>query len=216
MIIAIDGIAASGKGTLSEFLAKHYKCEILPTGNLYRLTAKYLIDKNVDVEQMPESSLSKDLMTMLRHPEFFDANLNNSMISAMASKIAKEKIIRDILTEFQKKWIQKRKTAVVEGRDIGTVVWPQAEVKLFLVADAEIRARRRAKQLHGIGSSISEKDIYDGLIERDQRDKMREMAPMKMAKDAIFLDTTNLTVEEMQAKAVSLIEKKIDNYSGKV
>ncbi|NRA73905.1 MAG: (d)CMP kinase [Rickettsiales bacterium] len=205
MIIAIDGAAASGKGTLSKFLAEYYKCEWLPTGNLYRVIAKYLIDKEIDLDQFINGSLKLDLLAVLEKADILNTKLNNNIISDIASKIAKVKTVRKVLTKFQKQWIQKRKTAVVEGRDIGTVVYPNADVKLFLVANPNIRAKRRVQQLQTNGNLVSEEEIYSQLIKRDQRDYMRETAPMKMAKDAILIDTTNLTIKEMQSKAIELI-----------
>lgn len=210
MIIAIDGVAASGKGTLSEFLAKHYKCEFLPTGNLYRVVAKYLVDKKIDIEQFIQDPLKIDLIDVVEQGNILDEGLSDSSISEIASKIAKIIKARQVLTKFQRKWIQKRNIAVVEGRDIGTVVWPQAEVKLFLVADLQVRARRRMQQLNE-KEIISEKEVYDSLVKRDQRDESRKIAPMKIADDAILLDTTNLTIDQTRKKAISLIEKKIDN-----
>ena len=205
MIIAIDGAAASGKGTLSKFLAEYYNCEWLPTGNLYRVIAKYLIDKEIDLDQFINDPLKLDLLAVLEKADILNAKLNNNIISDVASKIAKVKTVREVLTKFQKQWIQKRKIAVIEGRDIGTIVCPYADVKLFLVANPNIRAKRRVQQLQNNGTLVSEEEIYSQLIKRDQRDYMRETAPMKMAKDAILLDTTNLTIKEMQRKAIELI-----------
>lgn len=227
MIIAIDGVAASGKGTLAELLANWYRCAFLPTGNLYRVIAKKLLERGEDLDN-PTSSLSiKNLVNELKDADILDKNLGSDTISQAASKIAKVSVVRQALTEFQQDWINDkikkvalkddgyRKMAIVEGRDIGTVVWPEAEVKLFLVADLEARTKRRTEQLHKEGA-VFEKEIYDHLAERDRQDREREIAPMKMAKDAILLDTTNLTIKEMQQRAVALIEKKIDNSPGKV
>jgi CMP/dCMP kinase len=216
MIIAIDGMAASGKGELVKFLAKHYSCEFLPTGNLYRVVAKKFIEDGLDIDKFVISLSKKDILNILNKADILDTSLVSDIISQTASKIAKVKEIRQLLTGFQREWIKKRKTAIVEGRDVGTVVWPEAEVKLFLIADPKIRARRRTNQLREKGDVVLEKEIYFHLVERDKRDSTRTVAPMKMAKDAILLDTTNLTIEEMQQKAVKLIEKKIDNFCGKV
>ena len=216
MIVAIDGVAASGKGTLTEFLAKYYDCEFLPTGNLYRIIAKHLIEKGIDLNKFALNPLKINLIYILEQENVLDTDLGSDKISKVASRLAKITVVRQVLTEYQREWIRKRKMAIVEGRDIGTIVWPEAEVKLFLVADPKIRARRRVHQLHEGGSIALEEEIYAHLLERDKRDRSRKVAPMKMAKDAILLDTTNLTIEEMQRKAVQLIEKKIDNTHGKV
>ena len=131
MIIAIDGVAASGKGELAQFLAKHYRCEFLPTGNLYRLVAKMLIDDEVNIDSFVVSPLKKNIIDAVEGKDVLDENLVSDTISQVASKIAKVKMVRQVLTEFQREWIKKREMAVVEGRDVGTVVWPKAEVKLF-------------------------------------------------------------------------------------
>jgi cytidylate kinase len=208
MIITIDGVAASGKGVLAQLLAKHYACDCLPTGNLYRICAKGLIEEGIDIDQFILSPSEDKITAMLEGADISDNSLGGDVISKAASKIAKVSTIRQILTNFQREWIKKRKKAVVEGRDIGTVVWPQAEVKLFLVADPEVRAKRRADQLRMQGESVSEKEIYANLIARDKHDSERDVAPMKMADDAILLDTSYLTIEEVYMKAIDLIEKK--------
>jgi len=164
MIIAIDGVAASGKGTLAELLANWYRCAFLPTGNLYRVIAKKLLERGEDLDN-PTSSLSiKNLVNELKDADILDKNLGSDTISQAASKIAKVSVVRQALTEFQQDWINDkikkvalkddgyRKMAIVEGRDIGTVVWPEAEVKLFLVADLEARTKRRTEQLHKEGA----------------------------------------------------------------
>ena len=207
MIVVIDGTAASGKGTLAKFLAKYYGCEFLPTGSLYRIVAKNLIEKGVDLNKFILAPLKINLMHVLERKDVLDTNLGSDIISKAASKLAKVTAIRRVLTKYQQEWIKKRRVAIVEGRDIGTVVWPEAKIKLFLIADPKVRATRRAHQLHEGGSIAPEAEIYAHLLERDKRDRNRKVAPMKMAKDAILLNTTNLTIGEMQRKAAQLIDK---------
>jgi cytidylate kinase len=208
MIIAIDGVAASGKGVLAEFLAKHYGCDFLLTGNLYRLCAKSLLQANIDIDGFVQAPSQDKIIEILKQVDMTDDDLGSDIISEAASKIAAVGVVRQALNDFQIDWIKKRKDAVVEGRDIGTVIWPQAEVKLFLTADPKVRAERRAHQLHQKGETISVEEIYTHLMERDKHDKTRSLAPMKMAEDAMLLDTTDLTIEQTQQRAIGLIEEK--------
>jgi cytidylate kinase len=208
MIIAIDGVAASGKGVLAEFLAKYYNCDFLLTGNLYRLCAKGLLKAKVDIDSFVQAPSQDKIIELLKDLDIADDDLGSDIISEAASKIAAVGVVRQALNDFQIDWIKKRKDAVVEGRDIGTVIWPQAEVKLFLTADPKVRAERRAHQLRHKGEIVDVEEIYTHLVERDKHDKTRSLAPMKMAEDAILLDTTDLTIEQVQQRAISLIEEK--------
>jgi cytidylate kinase len=209
MIIAIDGFAASGKGTLAALLAKHYNCECLFSGNLYRICAKKLIQDGIDIDQFILSP-SKEIITMiLKDAEtLLNDDLGGDELSEGGSKIAKLDVVRQAIIEFERNWIKKRKNGVVEGRDTGTVVWPQADVKLFLVADPEVRARRRTEQLQSKGDTALDA-IYSNLMARDKRDTTRSLHPLEMATDAILLDTTHLTIEETKQRAIDLIESSI-------
>jgi CMP/dCMP kinase len=208
LIVAIDGVSASGKGVLAKRIAEHYNCSFLPTGNLYRIVAIEVINKNIDYHD--KDNVSKILNMSLK--DLKDANLHNDEISDMASRISSISVVREALNEFQREWIAKHKVAVIEGRDIGTVICPEADVKIFLTADLKVRSKRREKDLINLGLKISYEDVYKELKNRDFRDSSRANAPLKKAEDAQILDSTNLTIDQTVEKAVEIIEKKIDNH----
>lgn len=206
-IIAIDGVAASGKGSLSRKIASHYNIPFLPTGNLYRVVAREIINRRID--QHDHKNIL-DIIDNIEEQELSNPLLQSDQISKMASEIAKDSQIRKKLNDFQCQWIKKQKIAVVEGRDIGTVICPNAQVKIFLTADLEIRAKRRLKDLHKLGISVNLTEVIDDLRKRDAQDSSRKNSPMKKAKDAKTLDSTNLSIEQTFEHAVEIIEKEID------
>lgn len=207
LIIAIDGVSASGKGTLAKALAEHYNCSFLPTGNIYRLVAKKILEGGVDYNNVTEI---KRIVQNISPAELLDPSLSSNQLSVMSSKISAVEEIRMELNEFQRQWIRDHDPAIVEGRDIGTVIFPEANVKIFLTADLGIRAKRRTKDLGAIDASIDQKTVSESLEARDFKDSTRKIAPLKKADDAIILDSTNLTIPEMVKKAIGIIEKKID------
>ena len=214
MIITIDGLVASGKGMLAKLLAHHYGCDFLPTGNLYRVAAKILIDNQIDIDYFiskPELSALTLIKEQLPKEDIFSTNLGVERLSQGASKIGTVPALRQILNAFQHEWASKRQLAIVEGRDSGTVVFPNAEVKLFLTGDSNIRAARRTKDLQLLGQNITQEEVLASLLLRDNRDQTRKDDPLKQASDAIVLDTTNLSIEETLAKAIDIVEKQIDN-----
>jgi len=205
-VIAIDGVSGSGKGKLASELAKHYGCEYLPTGNLYRIVAKYCIDRNVD-ESDDDGLL--DAAANIKNEDFYSERLQDDQISEMASKISKRLPLRAALDEFQTEWISKREFCIVEGRDIGTKICPDADVKLYLTAEARVRASRRCADLIKEGKNVKEDEVYESLIKRDNRDINRSSSPLRPAKDSYFIDTTNIGVEEMVSRAINIVEKKL-------
>lgn len=214
MIITIDGLVASGKGMLSKLLAQHYNCDCLPTGNLYRVAAKILLDHKIDINsfiKQPENTSLTLIKDQLPNEDMFSVNLGVEALSQGASKIATVPALRQILNVFQHEWASKRQMAIVEGRDSGTIVFPNADVKLFLTGDSNVRAARRTKDLHLLGQNITQEEVLASLLLRDKRDQTRKDDPLRQAADAIVLDTTRLSIEETLAKAIGIIEKKIDN-----
>lgn len=199
-IIAIDGVAASGKGTLAAALSMHYKCDFLPTGNLYRLVAKKILEHHLDYNNPEHIS---DIVRQISEQELMDPSLKSDELSELSSKISSLSYVREELNKFQRQWIKHHEFAIVEGRDIGTVICPEAEVKIFLTADLAARAQRRAKDL---GRPDDASVIFDDLKKRDVRDSGRSIAPMKMAEDAVLIDSTELSIEEMMRRAIELIE----------
>ena len=209
LIIAIDGVSASGKGTLAKRVAEHYSCSFLPTGNLYRIIARAVINNNIDHHN--KDNISK-ILKNISSKDLQDSTLHNDAISNMALKISSNSILREELNKFQRDWIAKHNIAVIEGRDIGTVICPNADVKIFLTADLKVRAQRREKDLINLGVKVSAEDVYKELKNRDFHDSTRKNAPLKKAKDAHILDSTDLTIEQTVGKAIEIIEKKIDKH----
>lgn len=210
-VIAIDGKSASGKGTLAKKLAKYFKCKFLPTGNLYRLVALKLLEQNIDIVNFVKNK--KEITTIVKSLDFsllYSDKLNNTRIAEIASQIAREELIRKELNKIQFAWIKNNKVAILEGRDIGTVICPQAEVKLYLTASAEARAKRRMLQYQDEGKTDQTyQQILANLIARDLQDERRKNSPLRMAEDAVLIDSSNITSEVVYAQAMKIIKEKI-------
>ncbi len=205
-VVAIDGTAASGKGTLGKKIAEHFDFRYLDTGILYRIVA-YNLKYNSDLSKISKQKVQNSLK-LLNNKNFNVTNLRNEQITLRASEISKNKIVRDNLLLYQRNFALQNGGAVLDGRDIGTVVCPDADVKIFVDADIKIRAKRRYNQLVKNNKDLNLKNILDDLSKRDNLDKNREFSPMVPAKDAFFLDTSNLTVEEALKKIIIIISKK--------
>jgi cytidylate kinase len=205
-VVAIDGTAASGKGTLGKKIAEHFDFHYLDTGILYRVVA-YNLKNNSDFSKISKQKVQNSLK-LLNNKNFNITNLRNEQITLRASEISKNKIVRDNLLLYQRSFALQNGGAVLDGRDIGTVVCPDADVKIFVNADVKIRAKRRYDQLVKNNKDLNLKKILDDLSKRDNLDKYREFSPMVPAKDAFLLDTSNLTVEEALKKIIVIISKK--------
>ena len=205
-VVAIDGTAASGKGTLGKKIAEHFDFRYLDTGILYRIVA-YNLKYNSDLSKISKQKVQNSLK-LLNNKNFNVTNLRNEQITLRASEISKNKIVRDNLLLYQRNFALQNGGAVLDGRDIGTVVCPDADVKIFVNADVKIRAKRRYDQLAKNNKDLNLKKILDDLSKRDNLDKNREFSPMVPAKDAFFFDTSNLTVEEALKKIIIIISKK--------
>jgi cytidylate kinase len=197
--VAIDGPAASGKGTISRAIAAHFGFAHLDTGLLYRATGRKTLDGTPALEAA-QNLMANDLQgDALRTPE----------VAQAASKVAAMPEVRKALVDFQRAFAARAGGAVLDGRDIGTVICPQAQVKLFVTASDQIRADRRWKELTYKGHQVTLEEVLSDLRERDRRDSTRADAPLKAAPDAISLDTTTLSIEEAVAAAVKEIEARM-------
>ncbi len=204
MIIALDGPAASGKGTLGKKLAAHFGLRHLDTGLLYRGVAKTLIDAGhplTDVARAAEAAKGLD-------PARFDeAALKSPAVGDAASIVSAIPEVRAVLVVFQRGFAEKPPGAVLDGRDIGTVICPRADVKIFVTATPQARARRRAREFALLGERIDEAAVLADILRRDERDRSRAIAPMKPAPDAHVLDTTDLDIDAVFAAAVDIVEQ---------
>jgi cytidylate kinase len=203
MIIAIDGPAASGKGTIARQLASVYGLHHLDTGILYRAVAKAVLDAG----RPPDDATQAIAAAITLDPATFDESaLKAQKITEAASVVAAIPEVRQALMNYQREFATRPPGAVLDGRDIGTVVAPGADVKLFVVASPEVRAARRVRELAARGEPADEKDVLADLLRRDERDSRRTAAPLKAAPDAHLLDTTHLSIDAAFRAAVDIIE----------
>ncbi len=203
MIIAIDGPAASGKGTIARQIAAVYGLQHLDTGLLYRAVAKAVLDAGYqpdDVEHAIEAAITLD------PTKFQDVALKSQAITEAASVVAAISQVRQALMNYQREFATRPPGAVLDGRDIGTVIAPGADVKLFVVASPEVRAKRRVIELQSRGEAADEREVLADLLRRDQRDSRRTAAPLMQAPDAHLLDTTHLGIDAAFRAAVDIIE----------
>ncbi len=203
MIIAVDGPAASGKGTIARRLADAYGLHHLDTGLIYRAVAKAVLDAGCsphDTERAIAAAIALD-------PTGFDEkSLKAQPITEAASVVAAIPEVRQALMNFQRQFATKPPGAVLDGRDIGTVIAPGADVKLFVMATPGERAKRRTLELRARGEPLDEQEVLADLLRRDERDSRRTAAPLKAAPDAHLLDTTHLSIDAAFRAAVEIIE----------
>jgi len=206
LVIAIDGPAASGKGTLARRLAAHYGLAHLDTGSLYRAVAWLMLERGdaLDDEAAAVAAARDVAGVALDEPA-----LRSEAVGEAASVVAAIPAVRAEILEHQRSFARLGGGAVLDGRDIGTVVCPDAHVKFFVTASPEVRARRRRLQLAEAGIEVDEAGILAHLIARDERDRSRGTAPLVRAGDAHLLDTTNLDIEAAFQAAVELIDGKL-------
>jgi cytidylate kinase len=203
--VAIDGPAAAGKGTISRAVADHFGFAHLDTGLLYRAVGKKAL-AYTRTSFYPEVAerLAKELT-----PEDLKADdLRTARVAEAASKVAAIPQVRAILLEFQREFARREGGAVLDGRDIGTVVCPDADVKLFVTASPEVRAKRRFLELSEAGADVTEQSVLEDVIARDKRDAERETSPMVQAEDAVLIDTSDLSIDEAVARAVAVVEER--------
>lgn len=205
IVIAVDGPAASGKGTIARALASHFGLPHMDTGLLYRAVALNLWRWGGD----PSSEFEALRACAQLDFGLDDPELRSEPVSKIASAVSAYPSVRAALLERQREFARQEGGAVLDGRDIGTVVAPDADVKLFVTARPEVRAQRRVRELLERGMSAHYEDVLADIRARDERDSRREVAPLKQAGDAILLDTSELDVEAAKAEAVKLVSGKI-------
>ena len=204
MIIAIDGPAASGKGTLGKRLAAHYGLRHLDTGLLYRAVAKALLDAG----ERPDDRARAAAAARSLDPTTFDETaLKTQQVGEAASLVSAIDEVRAALREFQKTFAATPPGAVLDGRDIGTVICPDADVKIFVTATPEVRAQRRTLEFRRAGLSVDESEILADILRRDARDTGRAISPLRQAADAHLLDTTSMDVDAVLDAAVAIVER---------
>ncbi|MCD6104192.1 MAG: (d)CMP kinase [Thermosipho sp. (in: Bacteria)] len=212
--IAIDGPAGSGKTTVAKLLAKKLGFYYLDTGAMYRIVGLYLKNKNINENSIKEISEElKNLKIEFKKGQFYvngkkvSDEIRTPEVGIYASKFASIPVVREFLTKIQRE-ISLNENIVVEGRDIGTVVIPDAEVKIFLTASQEERAKRRYNELKNKGVQVEYQDILNEIILRDKQDSERDIAPLTKAEDAILIDSTNLSLEKIVNQIYGVVKEK--------
>lgn len=199
--VAIDGPAAAGKGTISKAVAAHFDLAHLDTGLLYRAVGRKVLDAGMDPVLAAKTLMSEDLNT---------AGLRTAAVAQAASKVAVIADVRAALVDFQRAFAARSGGAVLDGRDIGTVICPRAEAKLYVTARAEVRAHRRWLELSEKDPSLKLEQVLADVEARDARDRDRTEAPLVAADDAVVIDTSDLAIPEAVAKAVAHVQSRKD------
>jgi cytidylate kinase len=212
LVIAVDGPAASGKGTIGRAIARHFGLPVMDTGLLYRAVALNLWRWGGDPRSEFEAVRACDELGF----DPADPELRSEPVSKIASMISAYAGVREALLQRQQDFARQPGGAVLDGRDIGTVIAPDADVKLFVTASPEVRAKRRMRELEKRGMHARYEDVLADIHSRDKRDSTREVAPLKPAPDAIVLDTSDLDVEQSIAEALRLVSGKISQAGSNV
>ena len=199
--VAIDGPAAAGKGTISKAVAAHFDLAHLDTGLLYRAVGRKVLDEGMDPVQAAKTLMSEDLNT---------DGLRTAAVAQAASEVAVIADVRAALEDFQRTFATRSGGAVLDGRDIGTVICPRAEAKLYVTARAEVRAHRRWLELSEKDPSLKLEQVLADVEARDARDRDRTEAPLVAADDAVVIDTSDLAIPEAVAKAIAHIQSRKD------
>lgn len=205
IVIAVDGPAASGKGTIARALAAHFGLPHMDTGLLYRAAALNLFRFGGDPASEFEATRACDLTSI----SLDDPELRSEIVGSIASRISAYPAVRERLLDRQRNFASQPGGAVLDGRDIGTVIAPQADVKLYVTASVEVRARRRVAELMSRGMPAHLEDVIIDLKARDNRDSSRVTAPLEQAADAIMLDTSDQAIDQAIASAIDLAEKRL-------
>jgi len=204
-VIAVDGPAASGKGTIAKALAAHYGLPHLDTGLLYRAVGLNLMRWGGD----PDSEFAAVRACDFSQIDFDDPELKSETVGGLASRISTYPMVRAALLDRQRDFAAQDGGAVLDGRDIGTVIAPEADAKLFVTASAEVRARRRFDELVRLGASAHYEDVLIDIRARDERDSNRDAAPLMRAEDADLLDTSDMAIEPAVQRAIALVEARL-------
>ena len=203
MIIAIDGPAASGKGTLGKRLAHHYGYRHLDTGVIYRAVAQAMLEAGFD---LADEAHAVAVAMELDPEKFGNPVLKTQRVGEAASVVSAIPRVREALVSFQRQFAADPPGAVLDGRDIGTVICPLADVKIFVVADPRVRARRRTLEARARGEDADEAAVLADILKRDERDQNRAIAPLRPAADAHTLDNSNLDIEAGVRAAIAIVE----------
>ena len=204
MIIAIDGPAASGKGTLGKRLAAHYGLRHLDTGLLYRAVAKAVIDSGHSPQDRAQAAAAAHALDLAG---FDEVALKSQAVGEAASLVSAIPQVRAALLDLQRRFARQAPGAVLDGRDIGTVICPDADVKIFVTAEPEVRANRRVLEFQARAEPVNPADVLADIRRRDERDSSRAIAPLRPAADAHVLDTTRLDADAAFRAAVQLIDR---------
>jgi len=212
LIVAIDGPAGSAKSTIAKLLAKKYDLTYIDTGAMYRMITLYILENNIDINDLKEVERVLNTVNLdMQGDKFYLDNVDVSTkirekrINDNVSKVASIKIVRSNLVDLQRK-ISNNKDVILDGRDVGTVIFPNAQVKIFLIASPEERARRRYNEFLEKKTEITYDEVLKSIKERDHIDSTRDESPFVKADDAIELDSTNLTIEDV----INFISKEIE------
>ena len=203
MIIAVDGPSAAGKGTLARGISAHYGFHFLDTGALYRMVGLQMLRTQTNFSDVAEAT---EFARSLNVADFQDSELRDEVVGSAASKVAAIPEVRLALLKFQRDFAMRKPGAVLDGRDIGTVICPDADVKFFITASVEARSLRRFKELQGLGLPANIEAVTADIKARDTRDATRSTAPTAAAADAIVVDTSELGVDEALEVVLAAIE----------
>ncbi len=211
IVIAIDGPAASGKGSLAKKLAMHFDYDFLDTGALYRRVALKVIENNINIiDKQAIINCAKALAPEI-DKKYDDLALRNDKVGSTASIVAQIKEVRAILFNFQRDFaLNAQKGAVLDGRDIGTVIFPEADIKLFVTASLEKRAERRQKELHSRGIDVMNAQVLAEMQERDDRDNIRLKNHLDPKHEVEIIDTSDMTPDEVMENALKIIEATLN------
>ncbi|PZP56435.1 MAG: (d)CMP kinase [Micavibrio aeruginosavorus] len=208
VVIAIDGPAASGKGTLARKLAEKLNYAHLDTGAIYRMVALQLVQQNIDYSEFAAVEAARFVQQNMTENLMLHPDLRLDEVGTMASKVSAVPEVRSILLDAQRHFAQNPPDnydgSVLDGRDIGTIVCPEANMKLYVTASVAIRAQRRLKELQNKGISATYDAVLKDMEERDLRDMSRDIAPLKPASDAVILDTSDLTADQALKQALEI------------
>ena len=210
--IAADGSSASGKTTGGKLIAKNLNMKFLSSGTLYRFCAlKTLKNKNKFNIKFINKVANSITLKKLQNKELYSPE-----VARLSSIIAKKSYVRKALKSFQKNFIKKSKLVVIEGRDIGSKIMPNADLKLFFTCSTKEKAKRRLKEFKSLNKKITLKQVKKALIQRDKEDTTRKISPLIMPKNAVLVDTTKLTIKQMEAKLINLVSNSIKKKYGNI
>lgn len=214
MIIAVDGPAGAGKSTISKEIAKKTGITYIDTGAMYRAFTLKVLRENIDIgdiekirEVLLQTRVDFDEGKIYLDGEYVEDKIRGEKVTKNVSAVSSIEAVRNVLVEKQRE-IAKRRSSILDGRDIGTVVFPDADLKVFLVADVEVRAQRRMKENIEKGMNCDFEEMKAEIIRRDLADSTREISPLKKAEDAVEIDTGNKTIEELSDEIIRIIEER--------